>query len=152
MIALIALFALFAASSAQELVLTGPKVAPLSKFECSACTQFVSEALNELVQIIAQVGIGGGCSEVCGLLPSKTLATICDIVCEIAGIEEFSKLLQEADPDPTTSAKMSRRSVASLPPTPAHFSFGWTRQRMSSSSPSSSFRLVHCFFFDAAIA
>ena len=100
MIALIALFALFAASSAQELVLTGPKVAPLSKFECSACTQFVSEALNELVQIIAQVGIGGGCSEVCGLLPSKTLATICDIVCEIAGIEEFSKLLQEADPDP----------------------------------------------------
>ena len=23
-----------------------------------------------------------------------------DIVCEIAGIEEFSKLLQEADPDP----------------------------------------------------
>lgn len=36
----------------------------------------------------------------CGLLPSKTLAEVCDIVCEIAGIEEFGKLLQEADPDP----------------------------------------------------
>jgi hypothetical protein len=68
--------------------------------QCSACISFVNEALNDLIQIIAQVGIGGGCSEVCGLLPSSTLATICDIVCEIAGIEEFSKLLQEADPDP----------------------------------------------------
>ncbi len=60
----------------------------------------MNEALSDLIQIIAQVGIGGGCSKVCGLLPSSTLATICDIVCEIAGIEEFSKLLNEADPDP----------------------------------------------------
>merc|ERR1711991_178402 len=94
---------IFAVSSASELKirsLSGNTVAPMSKFECSACVQFVNEALSDLVQINAQVGIGGGCSKICGLLPAKTLTTICDIVCEIAGIEEFSKLLQEADPDP----------------------------------------------------
>ncbi len=58
-----------------------------TRFQCSACISFINEALNDLIQIIAQVGIGGGCSKVCGLLPSSTLATICDIVCEIAGIE-----------------------------------------------------------------
>jgi hypothetical protein len=52
---------------------------PMSHFECSACISFINEALNDLIQIIAQVGIGGGCSKVCGLLPSSTLATICDI-------------------------------------------------------------------------
>lgn len=80
--------------------MTPNPVNPMSHFECSACVSFINEALNDLIQIIAQVGIGGGCSKVCGLLPSSTLATICDIVCEIAGIEEFSKLIQEADPDP----------------------------------------------------
>jgi len=34
---------------------------------------------------------------VCGLLPSKVLGTICGIVCEILGIEEFAKLLNEID-------------------------------------------------------
>merc|ERR1711916_203716 len=75
-------------------------IAPESEFECKVCLSFMDDALNDLIQIIANVGIGGGCSKVCGLLPSKTLAEVCDIVCEIAGIEEFGKLLQEADPDP----------------------------------------------------
>ena len=77
MIALIAvLFALASATPQGQLVLTGAQVAPESKFECSACISFVGESLNELVQIIANVGIGGGCSDICGLLPSKTLGTI----------------------------------------------------------------------------
>merc|ERR1712065_22965 len=63
-------------------------IAPESEFECKVCLSFMDDALNDLIQIIANVGIGGGCSKVC------------DIVCEIAGIEGFGKLLQEADPDP----------------------------------------------------
>ncbi len=51
-----------------------------------------SDSLQELIEIIANVGIGGGCSKVCGLLPSSTLAGICGIVCEIVGIEEFAKV------------------------------------------------------------
>merc|ERR1711916_54988 len=79
---------------------TGHLPAPQSKFECTTCISFVSESLQELIQIIASTGVGGGCGLVCGKLSSHTLAEICDIVCTIAGIEEFGMLINEVDPDP----------------------------------------------------
>merc|ERR1711916_324428 len=102
--------------------------APLSHFECSICISFVSSALQNLIEIIANVGIGGGCGKVCGLLPEKVLAEICDVVCTIIGIEEFAKLIQEADPDPiyicelpdlcphSTTAKANITSLTISPP------------------------------------
>jgi len=53
-----------------------------------------------LIQIIANTGIGGGCSVVCGELPESWMQQVCFILCEIEGIEYFSELLQDVDPDP----------------------------------------------------
>lgn len=74
--------------------------APRSKFECTVCLNFMQDSLQNLIEIIANVGIGGGCAKVCGYLPSHAAAAICDLICEIKGIEEFEKLLNEEDPDP----------------------------------------------------
>ena len=71
-----------------------------SDFECNICLKFVSESINKLIQIFADVGISGGCSVVCGMLPGKVVSGLCDVVCDVVGIEEFFKLVNEEDPDP----------------------------------------------------
>ena len=54
---------------------------------------------EELVNIIANVGVVGGCGDVCGKLPNKLESTACDLLCDYVGIEEFVKILQKTDPD-----------------------------------------------------
>src|SRR5688572_15867563 len=39
-----------------------------SHYECETCIGFINQALNNLLQIIEQIGIGGGCSAICGML------------------------------------------------------------------------------------
>mmetsp|Transcript_117805 Transcript_117805/g.165599 ORF Transcript_117805/g.165599 Transcript_117805/m.165599 type:complete len:228 (-) Transcript_117805:64-747(-) len=76
---------------------------PNSVGECHVCLEFVSEALQELIEIIGNVGIGSTCKIVCDELAKKTsnlLGTICDLGCEFVGIEEFIKLIDDVDPDP----------------------------------------------------
>jgi len=103
---------------------------------CSVCIQFMDQALNLLIKLFMQVGIGGGCSAICGLLDTNWEAQICFVACEYVGIEEFFNLVNDADPDPiwicmevglcdsTLNAKGSIRSITSNPssgPTGATF-------------------------------
>jgi len=87
-------------------VVEGKSIAPLRKsnvaadWECETCISFMDNAIEQLIDIIANVGIAGGCGAVCGLLPAQWEATICMLVCEIAGIQEFANLINDADPDP----------------------------------------------------
>jgi len=60
----------------------------------------MENAIDELIQIIANVGIVGGCAAVCGLLPNPVEQVICNLACDVLGIEEFVKLIEAADPDP----------------------------------------------------
>jgi len=73
---------------------------PGGQVECEVCINFMNQAVSALIQIIAQGGIGGGCSAVCGELPESWMAQICFLLCEFEGIEYFNELLQDADPDP----------------------------------------------------
>jgi hypothetical protein len=41
---------------------------PGGQIECEVCINFMNQAVNALIQIIGQGGIGGGCSAVCGEL------------------------------------------------------------------------------------
>eukprot|EP01108_Squamamoeba_japonica_P000874 TRINITY_DN131_c0_g1_i2.p2 TRINITY_DN131_c0_g1~~TRINITY_DN131_c0_g1_i2.p2 ORF type:complete len:267 (+),score=111.52 TRINITY_DN131_c0_g1_i2:54-854(+) len=68
--------------------------------ECELCVEFMGQALNNLINIIAQVGIGGTCADVCSKLPNGLEAKVCDILCEIAGIEGLVKALSVIDPTP----------------------------------------------------
>lgn len=67
---------------------------------CPMCVQFMSQAINGLLQIILQGGVLGSCGALCGQLPNKVEATVCNLLCDYVGITEFLKLVQDADPDP----------------------------------------------------
>jgi hypothetical protein len=54
--------------------------------------------------LILETGIIGSCGTLCTALAQKTgsslLGTVCDLVCDVFGIEEFIKALDNADLDP----------------------------------------------------
>jgi len=60
----------------------------------------MNQAIDQLINILANVGIAGGCSAVCGLLPAQWEQGVCMIICEIEGIQEFANLINDVDPDP----------------------------------------------------
>jgi len=67
---------------------------------CNVCINVMDQAIDDLIQIIANGGVIGTCGALCGQLNNSVAQTICDLVCDYEGITEFVKLLQEADPDP----------------------------------------------------
>merc|ERR1712146_7678 len=73
---------------------------PKAGADCGLCVEFMNQALSILIKIAANIGIGGTCADLCGKLPNGLEAKVCDILCEIVGIEALVKALQEIDPDP----------------------------------------------------
>lgn len=67
---------------------------------CPFCVQTMGQIINQLLNIIVQVGIVGTCGELCGLLPLKLEAVACNLLCDIVGIKEFVRLVEMADLDP----------------------------------------------------
>ncbi|XP_003383765.1 PREDICTED: countin-3-like [Amphimedon queenslandica] len=68
---------------------------------CGACIEFAEQFINQLLNIILNAGVVGGCAELCGMLPaSNTEKEVCAILCDIVGIREFIKIIEEADLDP----------------------------------------------------
>ncbi len=50
------------------------------------------------VWVFADIGVVGGCGKICAALAEKTdqaIGTICTILCDIEGVEEFVKLIQK---------------------------------------------------------
>jgi len=71
---------------------------------CPLCVQFTGEALNTLLNLILNGGVVGGCGTLCQALATKTgnqiLGEVCNVLCDIVGVEEFVKLIEKADLDP----------------------------------------------------
>jgi len=71
---------------------------------CPTCVQFTGQAIDVLLNLILNGGVVGTCGTLCGALQQKTgsaaLGAVCNILCDIAGVEEFVKLIQKADLDP----------------------------------------------------
>ncbi|XP_004365279.1 countin2 [Capsaspora owczarzaki ATCC 30864] len=71
---------------------------------CPVCVEFAGDALNELINIVLNVGVIGSCGEVCGLLTNRTHSRaeglVCDLLCDYVGITEFIKAIEKADLDP----------------------------------------------------
>jgi len=47
---------------------------------------------------ISEGGVVGGCADLCGLLAAKTspaIGTVCNILCDVVGVEEFIKVIQK---------------------------------------------------------
>jgi len=61
--------------------------------ECKICIDFMDEALQNLIEIIANGGIIGGCADLCSMAlanKSEILEGVCNILCDIAGIDVLS--------------------------------------------------------------
>jgi hypothetical protein len=43
----------------------------------------------------AEGGVIGSCGELCGYLNNEIEATVCDLICDYVGVEEFVNLIQE---------------------------------------------------------
>jgi hypothetical protein len=71
---------------------------------CPTCINVAEESINILLNLILDTGIIGTCGTLCTALAQKTgsqlIGTICDLVCDVLGIEEFIKLLEKSDLDP----------------------------------------------------
>jgi len=67
---------------------------------CSTCISFMVQAINQLLNIIANIGVLGSCAELCGYLPNKLEQAVCNVLCDVVGIEGFIDLVEIADPDP----------------------------------------------------
>ena len=52
-----------------------------------------------MFNVVLDAGVVGGCSELCGLLekaiPSQALDVVCNLLCDIVGIEEFIKIIEK---------------------------------------------------------
>jgi len=67
---------------------------------CNLCVSVMGEIINELLNIILNIGVIGSCEELCNYLPDKIEKAGCDLICDYVGIEVFVKLVTDADPDP----------------------------------------------------
>jgi len=92
--------------SKSELILPTKYTSPTVGIPCKLCVAFMNNAIEQLIEIIANVGIVGGCSAVCSLLPAQLEQVVCDLLCDVLGIEEFIKLIDAADPDPIYICKV----------------------------------------------
>jgi hypothetical protein len=68
--------------------------------ECSACNQLTGQGLQQLVNAVLQVGVGGTCGKICTHLPKKAEQAACEMACMYVGVNAFSRALEKADLDP----------------------------------------------------
>jgi len=70
---------------------------------CKLCISFSGDALNELLNIILNTIVIGGCQDLCTALAQKTgsqtLGAVCEILCDIVGIKPFINFIENADLD-----------------------------------------------------
>lgn len=71
---------------------------------CPLCINEAVELINVVLNVILDEGILGSCADLCQAVynksGSKDLAELCDIGCDALGIDEYIKLLINADIDP----------------------------------------------------
>jgi len=102
----LALIALQGAFAMSVKIVSVTKTEPAHKAQaptldlCPTCVSFMGQAIDELLNIILNVGVIGSCSELCGYLPNEIEATVCNLLCDYIGITGFIDLIDDADPDP----------------------------------------------------
>lgn len=67
---------------------------------CSPCIQLGQQGLQILINAILNVGVIGGCQDLCGHLPNPKEQTACTLVCGAVGLKGFIAALNRTDLDP----------------------------------------------------
>jgi len=79
------------------------KVHPASNFDgCGICVNVMSQGINQLLNVILNLGVIGSCNQLCGYLEEygQLAVTGCNLACDYVGIELFIKAIEKADLDP----------------------------------------------------
>jgi len=96
--------ALFAAVSARwppNFAVSSPEQVGSEISLCNPCYQLGGQGINTLLNYILNVGVVGGCSELCSQFPAGGgKQTTCELVCGAVGIKAFIAAIQKADLDP----------------------------------------------------
>jgi hypothetical protein len=79
---------------------------------CPTCINVAEESINILLNLILDTGIIGSCQTLCQALAQKTgkeiIGVICNLACDVVGIEEFIKLIERADLDPIYYCELAK--------------------------------------------
>lgn len=66
---------------------------------CSPCVQLGEQGVNILLNYVLQAGVVGSCGKLCSHLPQKTEQLVCNLVCDVVGLQAFVKALNHTDLD-----------------------------------------------------
>ena len=55
----------------------------------------VDRISHDATEMLSEVGVVGGCSELCALLPNQIEDVICNLACDYLGVEEFVKEIEK---------------------------------------------------------
>jgi len=69
---------------------------------CPTCVTFMGEALDELINIVTNIGVIVSCSDLCSYLEDSIEETICEALCDGVGLTVFVNLIKDMEkyPDP----------------------------------------------------
>ena len=78
---------------------------------CPFCINEAVDAINVILNVILDEGILQSCGELCGIAANKShsefLGTVCNVVCDAFGLDEFIHLIITADLDPIWYCEMA---------------------------------------------
>ena len=87
--------------SAVKLVEKFDEVEENLKFSfCPTCVSLFGQVWNQLINIILNAGVIGGCSDVCEKLDSQLEQAACTLMCSYVGVKTFIDLIDKIDFDP----------------------------------------------------
>jgi len=99
--ALLVFFCLVAPCFSAKLVSTQQKQARSPKVDlCPTCVGFMDQAINQLIEIIANGGVIGTCGDLCAQLSNQIEQVVCDLLCDYVGITALIDALDYEDPSP----------------------------------------------------
>jgi hypothetical protein len=83
-----------------------PKAKQVGIDFCPICVQFADETIDDLLNIILNAGVVGGCGDLCAMLAkeiktdTEIIDLVCNLLCDYVGIREFINIIEKADLDP----------------------------------------------------
>ena len=68
---------------------------------CGVCNNFISNSIKQLINVILQSGVIGGCDELCtkAFPNQKTEENVCNMLCDAVGVYTFINLIQRYSGD-----------------------------------------------------
>ncbi|EGG20722.1 countin2 [Cavenderia fasciculata] len=67
---------------------------------CNDCVSIMTDTIDDLIGILMNSGVMASCNDLCSRLSNHYENIACMLTCVYFGLEEFSNLVLDADPDP----------------------------------------------------